>query len=110
MYGVFQRPFVFIDLKDEFAEYDRIVIEVWHVHSPSPPEAVTAIHHFISFHWWLQLFNDIAPLTVENFRCLCTGERGEKLHYKVSLGHHWEQPLPLVVMLPLQMWLWLDSQ
>jgi len=49
------RPFVFIDLKDEFAEYDRIVIE---------------------------LFNDIAPLTVENFRCLCTGERGEKLHYK----------------------------
>lgn len=49
------RPFVYIDFKDDFMTYDRVIIE---------------------------LFNDIAPLTVENFRCLCTGERGEKLHYK----------------------------
>jgi len=49
------RPYVFLDLQDEYQQYDRIVIE---------------------------LFNDIAPLTAENFRCLCTGERGEKLHYK----------------------------
>jgi len=49
------RPYVFLEFKDEFHTYDRVVIE---------------------------LFNDIAPLTAENFRCLCTGERGEKLHYK----------------------------
>merc|ERR1712166_605271 len=30
----------------------------------------------------IELFNDIAPLTCENFRCLCTGERGAELHYK----------------------------
>lgn len=29
-----------------------------------------------------QLFNDIAPLSCENFRSLCTGERGDGLHYK----------------------------
>jgi len=51
------RTYVFLDFTDEFSAYDRVVIE---------------------------LFNDIAPLTAENFRCLCTGERGDKLHYK---GH-----------------------
>jgi len=30
----------------------------------------------------IELFNDIAPLSCENFRCLCTGERGDGLHYK----------------------------
>lgn len=30
----------------------------------------------------IELFNDIAPLTCENFRCLCTGERGDGLHYQ----------------------------
>merc|ERR1711988_342153 len=54
------RPYVFLDFKDEFHAYDRVVIE---------------------------LFNDIAPLTAENFRCLCTGERGEKLHYKGKPMH-----------------------
>merc|ERR1711998_362520 len=54
------RPFVFLELKDDYATYDRIIIE---------------------------LFNDIAPLTAENFRCLCTGERGEKLHYKGTPLH-----------------------
>merc|ERR1711871_1633069 len=54
------RPFVFLQLKDGFQTFDRVVIE---------------------------LFNDIAPLTAENFRCLCTGERGEKLHYKGTPLH-----------------------
>jgi len=49
------RPFVYLDFGDEMAKYDRIIIE---------------------------LFNDVAPLTAENFRCLCTGERGEKLCFK----------------------------
>lgn len=54
------RPFVFLEFKDQFQQYPRVIIE---------------------------LFNDIAPLTAENFRCLCTGERGEKLHYKGTPLH-----------------------
>merc|ERR1712086_45290 len=30
----------------------------------------------------IELFNDVAPLTCENFRCLCSGERGAGLHYQ----------------------------
>lgn len=38
-----------------------------------------------------ELFTDVAPKTVENFRCLCTGSRydlfGNKLHYKDTPFH-----------------------
>ena len=30
----------------------------------------------------IELFDDILPKTCENFKCLCTGERGGNLHYK----------------------------
>lgn len=40
----------------------------------------------------MELFNDIAPLTANNFRALCTGEKGfgasgRRLQYKNSIFH-----------------------
>lgn len=34
-----------------------------------------------------ELFADVVPRTAENFRCLCTGERGKGLHFEKSVFH-----------------------
>lgn len=34
-----------------------------------------------------ELFADVVPKTAENFRCLCTGEKGRSLHFEDSIFH-----------------------
>lgn len=35
----------------------------------------------------IELFADVVPRTAENFRCLCTGEKGKDLHFKGTTFH-----------------------
>lgn len=60
-----KNPIVFLDIAIESEKVGRVVIE---------------------------LFKDVVPRTAENFRALCTGEKGigingKKLHYKGSTFH-----------------------
>ena len=61
-----QRPLVFLEIENDSEILGKIVIE---------------------------LFNDLVPKTAENFRALCTGEKGlgattdKPLHYKNCIFH-----------------------
>lgn len=49
----------------------------------------------------IELFNDIVPKTTENFRALCTGEKGlgksgKPLHYKGCSFHRGEKTRILI--------------
>ena len=60
------------------------VRNVSHAHSPGASKAGRLV---------IELFADVVPKTAENFRCLCTGERGigqmtgKPLHFKNSFFH-----------------------
>lgn len=69
------RPQVFFDIAIGGQPAGRIVFQV-----------------VVVFLCKVQLYSDIVPKTAENFRCLCTGEKGVgrkgvPLHYKNSIFH-----------------------
>ncbi|VDO45970.1 unnamed protein product [Onchocerca flexuosa] len=73
------RPKVFFDITIGGSNAGRIVMEYY-------------VRYALITFFFFQLFADIVPKTAENFRCLCTGERGmgrsgKKLHYKGSKFH-----------------------
>ena len=55
--------------------------------------AVLSLKYFVVYPLFIeQLRADVVPKTAENFRCLCTGEKGvgksgKKLHYKGCTLH-----------------------
>uniref|UniRef100_A0A0R3RXK6 Peptidyl-prolyl cis-trans isomerase n=1 Tax=Elaeophora elaphi TaxID=1147741 RepID=A0A0R3RXK6_9BILA len=105
------RPKVFFDITIGGSNAGRIVMELLDLLKCNLPvkgyrekicskqnEVVFFHIYFLAFYYIIlvmflfQLFADIAPKTAENFRCLCTGERGvgrsgKKLHYKGSKFH-----------------------
>ncbi len=41
----------------------------------------------VAYELVFELFKQYVPKTVENFRALCTGEKGGVLHYKDNIFH-----------------------
>ncbi|EQC27828.1 peptidylprolyl isomerase [Saprolegnia diclina VS20] len=60
--------------------------------APLTTEAHPTVYFDIAYHEQthrvvMRLLDDVVPLAAENFRCLCTGEKGRGLHFKGSQFH-----------------------
>lgn len=70
-------------IKYKLPEFDQRNSQVWFditIGDPRQPGLDT--HRVI-----MELFTKDLPKTAENFRSLCTGERGKELHYKGNIFH-----------------------
>jgi peptidylprolyl isomerase len=45
----------------------------------------------------IQLYSDVVPLTAENFRCLCTGEKGVSTHLSRKPLHYLDCPVHRII-------------
>ena len=85
---LFKNDFVYLDVVIDNEKLGRLVIEVgFHFFQRF------SANKYLNLDILFKLFKNLVPKTCENFRLLCTGEKGRsektsvKLHYKNSIIH-----------------------